>query len=76
VFVALMLAAVTYAAVVFASGTMIRTGHPLASEVGRVVQQVTMIQPAIEWTESQQWMPLASALRLIADGAPIALVQF
>lgn len=61
-----------YIVLVFGAGTLVNTGHPVAVEVGKLVQVVTFIDPAIDWAQSNQWHKVATGLRVLANGAPIA----
>ena len=60
-----------YIVLVFASGTLINTGHPVAVEVGRLIQVVTFIEPATTWAQHHHWDHVAGALRTLAQGFPI-----
>lgn len=57
-----------YVGLVFASGTLINTGHPVAVETGKLVQTVTFIEPAIRWTQSHGYGVIAYGLQSIAGG--------
>jgi hypothetical protein len=63
-----------YALLVFAGGTLVNTGNPVASEVGRLIQVVTLVEPTIGWAESHGVDPLAHSLRFLADGFPVSRV--
>jgi hypothetical protein len=68
---ALASAAVLYVAAVFAGGTLIHTGHPVAEELGHLIHVVTFVDPAIQWAETRGIEPLSTGLRIIANGIPI-----
>jgi hypothetical protein len=57
-----------YIALVFTGGTLINTGHPVAVEAGRLIQTVTMVDPAIRWTQNHGWTHLAGGLQIVAGG--------
>ncbi len=57
-----------YVGLVFASGTLINTGHPVAVESGRLIQTVTFVEPAIHWTQSHGYGLIAHGLKAVADG--------
>ena len=57
-----------YVGLVFASGTLINTGHPVAVESGRLIQTVTFVEPAIRWTQSHGYGLLAHGLQSVASG--------
>ena len=61
-----------YIALVFTGGTLINTGHPVAVEAGRLIQTVTMVDPAIRWTQSHGWTKVATGLQLVAGGVRIS----
>jgi len=63
--------ALLYVLLVFGSGTLIRTGHPVAVELGRLIQTVTFVEPAIGWAEAHHCGPLAGGLRTLANGVDI-----
>ena len=58
-----------YVGLVFAGGTLINTGHPVAAESGRLIHTITFVDPAIRWTQSHGWTHLAGGLQLVAGGA-------
>lgn len=53
---------------VFAGGTLINTGHPVAVESGRLIQTVTFVDPAIRWTQSHGYGAVAYGLQAVAGG--------
>ena len=53
---------------VFAGGTLINTRHPVAAEAGRLIQTVTFIQPAINWTHNHGYPGAAYGLSVLAHG--------
>ena len=60
-----------YAGALLFSGTLINTGHPLAVEIGQLIQVVTLVDPSITWAESNDMETVASGLRLLSGGLPI-----
>jgi hypothetical protein len=63
--------ALLYAGSLLVSGTLINTGHPLAIEIGELIQVVTFIEPTIYWADSNDMETVANGLRMLADGLPI-----
>jgi hypothetical protein len=63
-----------YALLVFAGGTLVNTGNPVAGEVGQLLQLVTFVEPTIAWADSHGVEPLAHSLRFLADGFPVRLL--
>lgn len=61
-----------YIVLVVVAGTLINTGHPVAAEVGRILQTIMFVEPSIGWAESQGFSPLAQGLRMLSSGLPIA----
>ena len=51
-----------YALLVLISGTLINTGHVVASEAGQLVQTVLFVDPAIAWADARGIEPLAGGL--------------
>ncbi len=62
---------VLYVMLVLGGGTLINTGHPVAQEAGRLIQTVTLVDPAIQWADNHGLNPLAGGLRLVAGGLPV-----
>ncbi len=60
-----------YVALVVTGGTLINTGHPVATEAGRLIQQFTFVDPAIAWADAKGLGGLAGGLRMMAGGIPI-----
>lgn len=60
-----------YALLVLIAGTLINTGHAVASEAGELMQTVLLVDPAIGWAESRGIEPLANGLRVVAAGIPV-----
>ncbi len=56
---------------VVGGGTLINTGHPVASEAGRLIHTVTLVEPATLWADSQGLGPMANGLRLLSHGIPV-----
>ena len=60
-----------YVVLVFGGGTLINTGHPVATEVGRIMHLVTFVHPAIHWTDGHGLDPVADGLRVLSRGFPV-----
>ena len=60
-----------YALLVFAGGTAIQTGHPVAVEAGKLAHTVLLVEPAIHWTESTGVPVVSTGLRLLQHGLAI-----
>ena len=60
-----------YGSLVFGSGTLMNTGHPVAVEAGRLIQVVTFVEPTINWVERVGHPILASGLTRLASGVEI-----
>ncbi len=67
----LLSVALLYATLVFGGGSLIRTGHPVAVEVGRILQAVTFVEPGIHWAHVNGHDHLAGSLRWLSDGIRI-----
>lgn len=63
--------ALLYVVLVFGGGTLVRTGNPVAVELGRLMHTVTLVQPAIHWADSRDYDALAGGLRTLSDGVGI-----
>ena len=63
--------ALLYATLVFGGGSLIRTGHPVAVELGRIIQTVTFVEPGIRWAHVNGHDRLAGGLRWLSDGVQI-----
>jgi hypothetical protein len=61
-----------YLLLVLGGGALLRTGHPVAIETGRLIHTVTFVQPTIHWAESRGFEGLAGGLRLVAGDAALA----
>ncbi len=57
---------------VVGGGTLINTGHPVATEAGRLIQTVTLIEPATAWADSKGYQPVATSLRVLSHGIPVS----
>lgn len=68
---ALQLAAL-YVVLVFGSGTMIQTGNPVATELGKLIQVVTFVHPTIHWAHSSGHPKIASGLETLSHGLDIS----
>jgi hypothetical protein len=71
IFRMLMQLLLLYAILVFGAGTLIHTGNPVAVELGRLIQTVTLVEPSIHWADSAGYEMLADGLRLLAGGIDI-----
>ncbi len=56
---------VLYMMLVLGGGTLINTGHPVAEEAGRLIQTVTLVDPAIQWADSHGLNPVAGGLPVL-----------
>lgn len=63
--------ALTWLILVVGSGTLINTGHPVATEAGRLIQTVTFVEPATIWADNKGYQPVASSLRVLSHGIPV-----
>ncbi len=61
-----------YLVLVVGGGTLINTGHPVAVEVGQLFHLVTFVDPTITWADGQGHEPLATTVRFLSNGVPIA----
>lgn len=59
---------IAYALTVFLSGTLIHTGHPVAVETGRLLQTVTFVEPAQNWSAEHGLKPVSYALNFLSKG--------
>ena len=57
-----------YVGLIFAGGTLINTGHPVAMETGRLIHTITFVEPAIHWTQSHGWYPVSMGIETVARG--------
>lgn len=64
--------ALAWLVLVVGGGTLINTGHPVATEVGRLIHTVTLVEPATLWADSQHLGPMANGLRLLSHGIPVS----
>ena len=60
-----------YVTLVFGSGTLINTEHPVAVEVGKFVQVVTFVRPTINWAQQSGHPMLAGGLERLSEGVEI-----
>ncbi len=60
-----------YVVLVFGSGTLINTDNPVARELGKLIQVVTFVEPAINWADSSGHRVLASGLTRLSAGVKI-----
>ena len=61
-----------YALMVFGGGTLINTGHPVAMEVGHILQLVTFVEPAIYWAQGAGYENVSEGLRILASGVQLS----
>ena len=66
--------ALAWLVLIVGGGTLMRTGHPVAVETGRILHTVTFVRPAINWASARGIDPLAGGLRIAASGLPIERV--
>ena len=62
---------IAYVLLVGGAGTLINTGHPVAVEVGKMVQTFTLVQPTIHWAQSNNHQGAAHGLRVLSNGLPV-----
>ena len=67
----LMNLALAWVLLVVIGGTLINTGYPVAVEAGRLLQVVTLVDPAIAWADDRGAEPVARGLRLLSHGIPL-----
>jgi hypothetical protein len=63
--------ALLYVLLVFGGGTLVKVPHPVAQEVGRLMQMVSFVEPTIRWADRQGYAGLGNGLRVLAAGAPV-----
>ncbi len=66
--------ALLWALLVFASGTMISTGHPAAMHFGEALQTVTFVEPMTDWAVGEGHYTLVRALDLLSGGVDLHAV--
>ncbi len=64
--------AIAWLVLVVGGGTLINTGHPVATEAGRLIQTVTLVEPATIWADAQGYRPVAISLRVLSHGFPVS----
>ncbi len=60
-----------YGTLVFGSGTLIKTGHPVAVEAGRLIQVVPFVEPTIHWAHGSGHHGVANGLEFLSAGIRI-----
>jgi hypothetical protein len=60
-----------YAVLVFGGGTLAKVQHPVAAEIGRLMQTVSLVEPTIRWADSRGYEALSGSLRTLANGLPV-----
>jgi hypothetical protein len=60
-----------WAVLVFSGGTLQHVPHPVASEAGRLIHTVTLVEPSIHWADRNGYMPLSVGLRFLANGVDV-----
>ena len=60
-----------YGTLVFGSGTLIKTGNPVAVEAGRLIQVVTFVEPTINWAHGSGHHGLANGIDFLSSGIRI-----
>ena len=60
-----------YVLLVMGGGTLINTGHPVAVEVGKIMQVVTLVEPTIHWAKSNDHYKVAGSLLVLSSGVPV-----
>ena len=64
--------ALLYVALVFGGGTLIQTGHPIATDVGELIHAVTFVDPSIGWAERNDHHMIGHGLETLAGGVDVA----
>ena len=64
--------AIAWLVLVVGGGTLINTGHPVATEAGRLIQTVTLVEPVTIWADAQGYQPVATSLRVLSHGFPVS----
>jgi hypothetical protein len=70
-FSALVQLAVVYVMLLFGGGTLINTGHPVASEAGKLIHTVLFVEPTIRFTDGRGMHPVSHGLRVLSHGFPV-----
>ena len=65
-------ATLLYVGLLVAGGTLVNTGHPVATEAGHWLQLITFVEPTIHWAQASGFDHMASGLRFLSAGFPIA----
>jgi len=60
-----------WAILVFAGGTLINTGHPVAVETGRLIHTVTFVEPLDRWAEHRDYDLLSNTVGLLRKGVNV-----
>jgi hypothetical protein len=70
-FVLLLNLALAWMILVVGGGTLINTGHPVATEAGRLLHTVTLVEPTINWTHDRGLDPVAHGVAVLSRGIPV-----
>jgi hypothetical protein len=60
-----------YALLVFGGGTLIRSGHPVGVELGRLIHTVAFVDPIIGWADANDHGLLEHGMRTVSRGIDV-----